>query len=65
MCFEFMDRKKNKSLCLPRNGPQWMLPTTEDEELEELKGWRFVPDADASSLKHKLSEAAHGGNKGF
>ena len=42
-----------------------MLPTMEDEELEELKGWRFVPYGDASSLKHKLSEAVNGGNEDF
>lgn len=65
MLFEFIDRKKNKSPCLPRNGPQWMLPTMVDEELEELKGWRFVRYGHASSLKHKLSKAANGGNKDF
>lgn len=42
-----------------------MLPTTVDEELEELKGWRFVQYGDANSLKHELSEAANGGKKGF
>lgn len=42
-----------------------MLPTMVDEELEELKGWRFVRYGDANSLKHKLSEAANGGNKDF
>lgn len=63
--FEFIDRKRNKNPYLPRNGPQWMLPTMVDEESEELKGWRFVQYKDDNSLKYKVSEAASGGNKDF
>lgn len=42
-----------------------MLPTMVDEELEELKGWRFVRYGDANSLKRMLSEASNSGNKDF
>lgn len=40
-----------------------MLPTMVDEEVEELKGWRFVQYEDDNLLKYKVSEAASGGNK--
>lgn len=48
-----------KILCLPKNGRQWMLPTMVDEELEELKEWRFVLFGNKKKKKKNTNALEH------